>query len=439
MKIKDLSNQKVLIWGLGISSSGEFFARHAKDVRITDLKSKDELKEFIEPLEKYSNIEYVLGEHREQDFSWVDLILRAPGILPSVKWLQFALDNGKKVEMELSLFLQLCPGKTIAVTGTRGKSTTTALITAMLKGDGRKVTTGGNNQIPLLNQLDEIDPETWVVIEASSFQLSWLAHSKISPHVAVVTNLYPDHLNWHSNLGGYFTSKGNLLRFQKPDDLAILNGRDNKVMQRFGRLGEGEKIKFDWLLRDLKLTLQGEHNRANFAAARATAQAIGVSEEAIQQVARNFTGLPARQEVIGTFDKITYVNDTTATMPEGLIACLNRFGRDEGRRIHLIFGGMNKDLDLTPLIKYLEKYLASGHVFKGNFYEQLYPKLSNKLQEKIYGPFGSMSGAVASARSQAKPGGYVILSPAAASFNLFQDEWDRGRQFKEAVKKNHEK
>jgi UDP-N-acetylmuramoylalanine--D-glutamate ligase len=222
--LSSLKGKKILIWGLGANEGAvgvaKFFASHGASIRATDMKKREALEESIKALSEFPDIEYILGEHREEDFLWADIIMRNPAIPPSAPLLKFALNNGKQVEMELSLFMKYCKAHIVGITGTRGKTTTTALITKILEDAGLKVTTGGNNRTPLLLQLETLTSDTYIVIEMSSFQLS---NCTTSPEVIVVTNIYPDHLNWHPDMVDYIKSKANIVRFQKNSDIAVLN------------------------------------------------------------------------------------------------------------------------------------------------------------------------------------------------------------------------
>lgn len=449
------SYNKVLVWGLGVNGGGEgvaaYFAKLGADVLVTDMKSSEDLTDVVTRLSVYPNIKFNLGKHEESDFVWADIIIRNPAIPPKAPLLKFCADNNKLVEMELSLFLKLCKGRTIGITGTRGKSTTTALITEMLKHAGLKVLTGGNNRISLLQQLDQIDQDTIVVIEMSSFQLAGVTSS---PNVAVVTNMYPDHLNWHWDMEDYIQSKLNILKFQSENDIAIVNAGNQITKERFipkikfakSTFGLSENSNADYkiaadglynqdgeqVLDWAKCALGGEHNKYNLAAAASAALAAGAKISDVQAVAYTFTGLEYRQQQIAEINGVKFINDTTATTPEGVLAALARFS--QVGKVHLIAGGVNKDLDLTELALGINQQVASLHLLSGTFYDEILPKLSSDLKEKLTGPHEVFGEAIKAAFSMAEPGDYVILSPGAASFNMFKNEFDRGEQFNSLVK-----
>jgi len=454
--LSSLKGQKILIWGLGANEGAvgvaKFFARHGALIRATDMKPREALEESIKALSEFPDIEYILGEHREEDFLWADIIMRNPAIPPSAPLLKFALEHDKQVEMELSLFMKYCNAKIVGITGTRGKTTTTALITKLMEDSGLKVTTGGNNRTPLLLQLETLTPDMYIIIEMSSFQLS---NCTTSPEVAVVTNIYPDHLNWHPDMHDYISSKANIVRFQKAGDYAILNADNEKVIQYFkngehsglgkkllyGKTGDRVTIKDrsvcldgqEYITED-ELLIKGEHNLYNVAGAVTTGLALKIDTESIKKSILGFKGVTYRQENVGVVNGITFINDTTATTPEGLMVCLDRFVRDEGKRVHLIMGGVDKLFGFDKILPYLEKYPVSIHMFAGSFYDNIQKVLSDQIKAKMYGPFDTMESAFNSAVSKASEGDLVILSPCAASFNMFKNEFDRGDQFNTLVR-----
>lgn len=449
------SYNKVLVWGLGVNGGGEgvaaYFAERGAEVLVTDMKSAEDLSDVVNRLSIYPNIRFNLGKHEEADFLWADIIIRNPAIPPKAPLLKFCADNHKLVEMELSLFLKLCPGKTIGITGTRGKSTTTALITEMLKHAGLKVLTGGNNRISLLQQLDQIDKDTTVVIEMSSFQLAGVTSS---PNVAVVTNMYPDHLNWHWDMEDYIQSKLNILKFQSVSDVAVANVDNQISAGRFIPNIKSRKIAFgadkrsnvDYMINSdglydqdsqqildwQKCILGGEHNQYNLAAATAAALSAGAQLTDVQAIAYSFAGLEYRQQQVAEINGIKFINDTTATTPEGVLAALARFSKLG--KVHLIAGGVNKDLDLTNLASGINQQVTSLHLLAGTFYDEILQKLDDKCKQRLTGPHQNFGEAITAAFAQAQAGDYVILSPGAASFNMFKNEFDRGQQFNNFIK-----
>ena len=438
-----------MVWGLGVSGGGvnvaKFFSKHNAKVRVIDTKTEAELSDSVKQLKSSKNIELSLGSQKSEDFLWADLIIKNPAIPPNSEWVRFIAEKKLKVEMELNLFLKYFPGKVIGITGTRGKSTTTTLIYKTLRSANKNVFTGGNNKLPLLNHLDKATKNKIAVIEMSSFQLSSVTQS---PDVAVITNIYPDHLNWHPNMADYISAKQNIIKFQNKTKNKILNANDKIIKKQFVSVGKGQLIsvgersqihiknhsiylgKTKYLV-ESELKIKGDHNLQNLSLAIATLKLLKIKDEQIRGVAKSFETLEFRQQVIKKHKGIIFVNDSCSTMPEGLIAALDRFRR-EAKRIYLIAGGVNKNLNLKLAAKRIDSDVAETYFLDGSFYNSITQLLENK--SKIIGPFTSLSEIVKKIRHKLSKGDYVLFSPGAASFNLFQNEWDRGQKFNNAVK-----
>src|SRR5436853_804842 len=233
----DLRGKRVLVMGLCFQGSGIAAARYAAQqraiVRVTDMKSPQILAPSVRALAGLP-IEFVLGEHRNEDFLWAEIVIRNPGVPLTSPYLQLARQHGANIEMEIALFFLACPGRIIGVTGTRGKTTTASLIYKILQEGGASTDLGGNVAgVETLSLLPQITPETLVVLELSSWQLEGLAPHRISPSLAIMTNVYPDHLNTYSGMEEYAAAKANIFRFQHASDLALFN-YDNPWTRRFG-------------------------------------------------------------------------------------------------------------------------------------------------------------------------------------------------------------
>ncbi len=429
---QNLRHLKVLIWGLGISGGGvniaKYFLTHGSEVRITDLKTETELAESIQELKGFENIQYTLGEHREKDFLWADLIIKNPAIPPSSKWNHFIEDNSLNVEMELNLFLKYFPGKVIGITGTRGKSTTTELIFQTLKESGMNVFTGGNNKQPLLLKLDNATEDQIAVVEMSSFQLY---STEISPNIAVVTNIYPDHLDWHEDIDDYINAKQNIVRFQKKEDYKILNTENATVEKHFVDCGKGQVVevkKKNLSLSEDDMNLKGEHNLYNAELAVGVARILQISGEITSNVLEKFQTLQFRHQEIANIEGVRFINDSCSTTPEGLIAALERF-KKEGR-VLLIAGGVSKNLDLTRVAESIKSSVHKAFILDGTFYHSIKDLLATDIMK---GPFSSLPEILNKIEKTTKPGDIVLFSPGAASFNMFENEWDRGRKFDQLV------
>ncbi len=457
----DFNNQRVLVMGLGVHGGGigvaKFLAKRGARVTVTDLKTAGQLEESLKQLAGLP-IQYVLGEHRESDVLASDMIVRNPGVPREHPLLQLASAHGIPIEMEISLFFLLCPAPIIGITGTKGKTTTTLLTGAMLKAKDARTVVAGNLRVSALELLDQIDATTPVVLELSSWQCEGLEAHKLSPHIACITNLYPDHLNRYKDMADYAAAKALIFVNQKPDDCVILNA-DQEASHDFARQArsrivwfsrkqrvDGVYVSGDEILyqpsnqttthapltiasrRDIGLI--GEHNVENVLAATALALAADVAPEQIRSALQDFRGAPHRLEVVRELNGVRYVNDTTATAPAAAIAALKAIGDD----IILIAGGADKSLDFETLGRSASLRAKAILLLEGSATE----KLDEMIRyggggNKIVGRFNSLRDAVAQAHTIARDGDTVLLSPGCASFGMFNNEFERGDQFREIV------
>lgn len=424
--------------GLGLHSGGvgvaKFFARQGAKVLITDLKTKKELKKSIDKLKGYK-IKYVLGKHRAGDFKNTDLIIKNPAIPKDSKYLKIAKKNEIPIETDVGLFFELCPSKKIiGVTGTKGKSTTATLIAKLLK-TRYKVVLAGNIRTSVLEELPRVTKDAIVVLELSSWQLEGLKTHKKSPHIAIITNIMPDHLNRHKGMKDYIAAKRLIFRFQGPEDFLILNN-DDKTIQGFAKKAKAKIIFYSkkQAIKDSKLI--GEHNLSNVAAAIAVAKLFKISSTCIKETLNNFKGIEGRLEFIKEIGGIKYYNDTTATIPEATIAALRSFPL---HKIILIAGGTDKNLNFKNLAEEILKGVKSLILLPGTATEKLLKEIEIKeaagLRLVSRRLTKSMRIGVKMAHKQAQRGNIVLLSPGCTSFGLFQHEFDRGEQFKKWLKK----
>ncbi len=470
----DLKGKKALVMGLGLHGGGvgvvRFLLRQGANVTVTDLRSAEELAPALRELAG-EPVESVLGEHRLEDFARADLVVRNPAVPRESPYLEEARRHGVPVEMEMTLFFARCPGPILGVTGTKGKSTTTALLGEMLRRRFPDTVVAGNIRVSALEALPQIGPETPVVLELSSWQLEGLGEKGMSPQVAVVTNLYPDHMNRYRSWEDYVEAKRAIYRHQRPGDLLILNANDPTVrdfardapsqvvwfgvgLRRRGRVlrttdgkllpsGAGaaliDRRKVCWMRPNGELwricplasiRLVGRHNLENVLAATAAACAYGLSPQEVAEALATFPGLPDRLEVVRVLDGVTYINDTTSTAPISTIAALKAVGGP----LVLIAGGADKGLDYTEMAAAVAAHARAVLLLEGSATEKLEAALRQVgAGWLLAGRFDNLREAVHRARELARPGDSVLLSPGCASFGLFRHEFERGERFREAV------
>lgn len=453
-------NKNVLVWGLGLNDGGlgvvEFFLDQDVNLRVTDMKTEKELSSTLEKLEgRKDKIDFVLGEHRNEDFEWTDIIIRSPAIKPDNELLKYAMELKKEVVMDMTLFHKLKPCPSIGITGTRGKSTTTTLISEMFRKKMKdKVFLGGNITVGALRGLSELDKDGLAVLEISSFHLDDMGRNKISPDHSVITNIFTDHLNWHSNRDEYIDSKKNIFKNQKKDGICVLN-LDNEDTKKCVDDVPPNAVMFSlkdpsadyycdgdgWLFekgnKNINISrakLQGEHNRYNILAATALCRSLDLDWKYIEEVISEFDGVPHRQEFVKEINGIRFINDTTATSVEAVRAALKRFGPEYKKKIVMISGGMDKGFDYSVLKDDVEKYVKAIVLLEGTGSEKMQEEFS-ELNIDIHKYFDNFEKAIKEAYRLAEDGDLVILAPGGSSFNMFDNEFDRGRQFRDIVNK----
>ncbi|MBI4007521.1 MAG: UDP-N-acetylmuramoyl-L-alanine--D-glutamate ligase, partial [Planctomycetes bacterium] len=360
------SGKKVTVMGLGLFGGGvgvtRFLVRQGAHVTVTDLKSPSELSKSMEqvgaglPRIKYGAaptcfpVQYRLGEHREADFKDIDMLVVNPAVPKNSPFLQIARENNVPLETEMNIFFKLCPAPITGITGSNGKSTTTALLSNMLRSTGRKTWTGGNIGYSLLEHIEEIKPNDYVVLELSNFQLEDLSASggpRLSPHIGIVTNISPNHLDRHPDMQDYINAKKGIFRHQKSTDYIILN-YDDPELRNWAKECVGKVVWFSAKvetqnfasLRNQKLP--GIHNTQNILAAATAANILGAKDTHIAEGLSSFKGLEHRLEFVSEIDGIHYYNDSKATTPEAAIAAINAFNAP----IVLIAGGYDKGVSL---------------------------------------------------------------------------------------------
>ncbi len=443
----DLRGKRVLVMGLGLQGSGMAAARYAAQqgalVRVTDMKSPQILAPSVQALAGLP-IEFILGEHREEDFRWAEMVIRNPGVPWTSPYLQLAQAHGAQVEMEIALFFLACPGRIIGVTGTRGKTTTASLLYEILRASGLSTMLGGNVAgVETLSLLAQITPETQVVLELSSWQLEGLAPHKISPPVAIMTNIYPDHLNTYNGMDDYAEAKANIFRYQGATDLAVFN-YDNAWTRRFGEEAPG-KAWFTSLQRQgsfergstlvepflfTTTPLAGQHNLENILLATTVARRLGVADDVIAEVVRRFQGVPHRLEEVRVLADVRFINDSASTTPVAGRVALEAFSAP----IVLVVGGNTKHLPLEQWPERIVQRCRDVVLLPGSGTDELLPALYDEVRQQavsdpVRGVFNDLKQALDTAVNLTRPGDVLLFSPGFTSFGMFLNEFDRGDKF----------
>ena len=430
------SGKKVLIVGLGLQGGGvgiaRFFSELGAKVTVTDKKDENKLQSSINKLDG-NDIQFHLGGHILEDFLEADLIFKGPSVPWSSVEIRTALEKKIPVEMELSFVVANYPGKVIGITGTRGKSTTTHLVFNLLKESGFEVVLGGGLPgISTIDCLKTADEDSWLVAELSSWALSGFHQKKISPHIAIFTNFYPDHLNYYKDLKEYFYDKQAIFQYQKTGDYLIVNEslkeKVDSVLQTSSTIAQFSKNDFPYSLTFLK----GDHNLENAAAALKVSEVLNIDKNKAIEIIKNFSGLPYRLQVIGKKENVTFINDTTSTTP---IATVKAIKSLNDKKIVLFLGGNSKNLPKDILINELAD-IEKIVLLSGSFTEEILPILKEKFSEKLLGPFGDLDQAIDTGYKLAeelKEECYLIFSPGATSFAMFNNEFHRGDEFNRLV------
>lgn len=428
----------VLILGLGQYPKGSgvaaalYFAKKGDDVIVTDLKTRKELAGNVKQLSRFKNVRFHLGRHELDDVRWADVIVRGPRVRVDSREMKLARKLGKRITSDLAIFLEHCPAPVVGITGTRGKSTTTAMIHEVLWASRkwREVWRGGNILVSPLTFLPHVKAKDLVVLEMSSFQLEGTGDAGISPHIAVWTNLMRDHLNAYPSMLEYAEAKAQIFRHQMPDDVVFLpsdasfNLYAKEAPSRVVRVKKTGKFA---------LQIPGEHNQMNARFAFAVGRELGVPAAKIRAALKRFKGLPDRMETVAKKGGITFINDTTATTPDGTLAALRALKSGKGF-IYLIFGGADKELDFKEVVTYLKTRDDVGvFLLPGTAHKKI--EALFKKHDICYENVKDLKTAFRRLKEWTEKGDIVLLSPGCASFGLFKNEFDRGEQFKKLVKK----
>ena len=437
-------NKRVTLLGLGLLGRGvgdaEFLAQCGAQVTVTDKKTEAELAASVEKLKQYSNVTFHLGGHDSRDFTDTDLVIKAAGVRLDSPEIASARAAGVPVMMSTALFAKYAMeagAKIVGITGTRGKTTVAhmihdSLISAFGKASAdRPAFLGGNVRgISTLAMLPDVKAGDVVVLELDSWQLQGFGDLKISPNVAVFTNLMPDHMNYYdTDMEKYFVDKANIFKYQKTGDMLVVGDRvADRVRAAHPPVAPAasQPIPEEWALE-----IPGEHNRENAALAAATLTALGLSQEDVREGLESFEGVDGRLQFVRELHGVKIYNDNNATTPEATIAALRALGKD----ITLIVGGSEKGLALEELISEIKKAVSHITLLVHQNYQG-----SERLKKDLdaegisYTEARDLQGAVDDAVKSARSG-TILFSPAFASFGMFKNEYERNDQFLEIVRK----
>ena len=448
----DITGKRVLVMGLGRFGGGTdaaaFAAAQGARVTVTDLAEAERLGDSLERLKVFDNIKYQLGHHDPADFQNAQMIIVNPAVPQDHAYLQSARQQGVPITTQINLFLELCPGSVIGITGANGKSTTTAL-TAHLLGAGieakaiphRKVWLGGNiGNRPLLSSVSEMCSSDLVVLELSSFQTDELDQIRRAPKVSLLTNLTPNHLDRHGTFADYCAAKEKLFVYQTLDRedpaVSFFCADDTMGRQWYEKYGSQAGrhcvlYRADDVTASLRarFRLPGRANLSNLAGALAIARSLGVTEAVIERCLPDFHSLPHRLEWVGQIDQVQWYNDSIATTPESTMVALEAFAQPK----LLIAGGYDKGVSFTSLGSAIARQ-AKAAILLGQTAGKLAQAIEACPDQQIHiEQVGCLDRAVAQARQMAGPGDVVLLSPACASYDMFDNFQQRGDAFRRLV------
>lgn len=459
-KLEEFNNyirfRKIAIIGLGVSNIPLIDYMHEKKATVTvfdDREEKDINPQIIKKIKEYK-FNYYFGKDNLKHLDNFDIIFRSPSCLPTKPELAQAAENGALVTTEIEMLMKMCPCKIIGVTGSDGKTTTTSLIYAILNKAGYTTYLGGNIGTPLFTKLSEMKPGDIVVLELSSFQLMGM---KISPHISVITNITPNHLNIHKDYQEYIDSKKNIFKYQNENDILVLND-DNEITKSCVKEANGKVILFSGkekldngfivdnkiikkcedgirkhILDTKEVILRGEHNYENIATAFAATESL-VDLDLAAEAVKEFKPVEHRLEFVREIDDVKWYNDSVSSSPTRTIAGLKSFDEE----IVLIAGGYDKNLDYTPIAKPIVQKVKTLILLgqtSGKIFEAVKKELEMEKKELPIYMCNSLEETVNLAKKLAKPQQIVLFSPASASFDLFKNFADRGEKFKNLVNK----
>ena len=451
--MEDYTGKKITIMGLGLNGGGmaaaKFFASKGAKVTVTDLRSAQILKPSMDMLSDF-DIRYVLEKHEMSDFENADIVIKNPAVPLTSPY----LTKAKRIETDISIFLSEFKGDIIAVTGSKGKSTTVSAIYHGMKKLKSDTFLGGNITISPLSFLEQLTDKSLVILELSSWQLADIrGKGLLKPVVSVITNIMHEHQNRYNSVQEYADDKKVIYQSQTKSQYTLCNFDDEYGKQFFTEtpahpiwfsgsdMGKEEQIwlegkkgyiklkgRTEQILLE-KLLIPGEHNRRNLLIAAATMYLYGFKSSDIMDALADFKGIPHRLEFVREFNGRKFYNDTTATIPQACLAAVKSFEEP----VVLIAGGTDKNL-MFDLLPEIAKAAKKMYLLKGSATDKMMAELD--AHDCSYnGPYSSLTEALDAAYKGSERGDVVLFSPGATSFELFKNEFDRGNSFKDMVLK----
>ena len=457
-----LSKSKVAVLGVGVSNRPLIEYLHNLGSNTTILEAKEKEKcdsDIVNMIDEYG-MEAHYGEDYLSYLKGYDVIFRSPSILPTVKELAEEAKRGALVTTEIEMLLKLAPCKiTIGITGSDGKTTTTTLTAKVLEDAGYKVFLGGNIGTPLFTKINEMSEEDILVLEMSSFQLMGM---DISPKISIVTNVTPNHLNIHKDMEEYIESKANIFKYQDENDKVILNYNNDVTYDRYSKMAKSKVVLFsgfdhldngyyvenntvyyskdgvsERLISIDEMIIKGNHNLQNACCVYAATEGL-VSKEKATETIKSFGGVHHRQELVRVLDGVTWINDSSSSTPTRTMTGLKAYAEEgldvenKHKKIILIAGGYDKNLDNSVMAKPISN-TCKALVLIGQIAEKIEKAVRDvDTSIPIYRE-KTLEDAINRSKKIATEGDIVLLSPAAASFDMFNDAYHRGDCFKEIV------
>lgn len=443
---KEINGKKVAVVGVGVSNIPliTFLIKLGAKVTAFDKREYEKLDNKVDAFK--NEVEFSLGDNYLEKLTGFDYIFRTPGMRPDNEYLEKARKEGSIITSEIQEFIRHCKGHVIGVTGSDGKSTTTTLIHEILKASGKNAFIGGNIGFPLFDQVEKIKEDDYAVMELSSFQLMDMT---VSPEIAIVTNLSPNHLDVHKDMEEYEEAKKNIFKFQDENGILVIN-KDNEITKKYDVEAKGKVygfsskkpsdaylkgddiVLFDEVLLNRKdMKIRGIHNAENLMAAALATYNIS-NKEAVIEVAENFPGVKHRCQYVRNINGAAFYNDSIASSPTRTLATVKSFIDDKSGKINLILGGYDKNLDYDVLFEeglkhlgFVVLYGAAGPKIEKSLLKFIENEKENKV---LYGE--NFDDAVRLLVEHSKEEDVSILSPACASFDAFKNFEERGERFK---------